>query len=271
MVVNKRAKSLLVDLGLSDYEAQAYMGLIGCQPASAYELAKTSGIPSAKIYETVKRLVEKGLAQPAADSKGRGQRYIALGAGDFVRSKRREVERKTAELEPVLSALSEQVEADFIWQLADDNSVYDKALELVEAAEETILVSLWPDELEILAGALEDAQARGVRIALVHYGPPQRRIGATFHHPAEETIYRERGGRGLTLVADGGGVVIATFFDDGRVEGAWSRNRAFVIVAEDYVRHDVYITKVTATLDAELKDCFGEDYRRLRDVFTPVD
>ena len=108
-------------------------------------------------------------------------------------------------------------------------------------------------------------------MALVHYGIPARRLGATYHHPAEETVRRERGGRGLTLVVDKRCVVIATFSDDGRVEGAWSRNRAFVFVAEDYIRHDVYITKVTATMDAELKRVFGSDYGKLRDVFEPVE
>ena len=81
---------------------------------------------------------------------------------------------------------------------------------------------------------------------------------------------RERGGRCLSLAVDSRCVVIATFFDDGRVEGAWSRNRAFVFVAEDYVRHDVYITKVTGTLDDALKARFGADYAELRDVFKSV-
>ncbi|MFT7693875.1 MAG: hypothetical protein ACI8P2_002504, partial [Candidatus Latescibacterota bacterium] len=76
-------------------------------------------------------------------------------------------------------------------------------------------------------------------------------------------------GRSLTLVVDSKSVVIATYLDNGRTEGAWSRNRAFVLVAEDYVRHDVYTTKLTAAMDAEIKRFFGDDYAALRDVFSP--
>jgi HTH-type transcriptional regulator, sugar sensing transcriptional regulator len=62
-------------------------------------------------------------------------------------------------------------------------------------------------------------------------------------------------------------VVIANFQVGGKVDGAWSRNESFVTVAEDYVKHDVYITKVTRFLGPEVVARFGENYSRLRDVF----
>ena len=271
MVVNNEAEQLLAELGLTEYEARAYVALLRCQPATAYELAKVSGIPSSKIYEQVNRLSAKGLAQPTSEQKDRGQSYIALNADDFVQSRREETMRKTEQLGPLLRAISNQGDADFIWQLTEAEAVYDKARQLVQNAAHSILVSLWPEELSRFEADLLEAEERGVRIALVHFGLPRKQIGATFHHPAEQTIYQEKGGRGLTLVADSQCVVIATFFDNGKVEGAWSRNRAFVIVAEDYIRHDVYITKVAATMDDQLKEHFGADYHFLRDVFEPVE
>jgi len=271
MVVNNEIKDLLIDLGLTEYEARAYVALMGSQPATAYELAKNAGIPSSKIYETVNRLQNKGLAQPVSADQDRGQRYMALNPEDFIYLKREETARKTSRLGPLLSAVSNQADADFVWKLTGAEPVLDKARQLIRQAEHNLLVSLWPEELEELEADLQDAEKRGVKIALVHFGVPHQRIGATFHHPAEKTLYEEKGGRGLTLVADSQAVVIATFFASGSVEGAWSRNRAFVIVAEDYVRHDVYITKVTATMDAELKKRFGDSYQELRDVFKPVE
>ena len=267
MVVNTTAKDLLLELGFSDNEALAYLSLLSCQPATAYELAKVSGIPSSKIYETASRLVDKGLIEPVSADSGRGQRYIALGAEDFVAARQQAVTRTTQALEPLLKAAGNGVEADFIWQLDTVEGVVDKARQLLQEAAETILISLWPEELDALRQALLAAEERGVSIALVHYGLPEETIGATYHHPVEDTVRRERGGRSLTLVADSRGVVIATLFDDGRVEGAWSRNRAFVFVAEDYIRHDVYITKVTAEMGAALQQKFGPDYARLREIF----
>ena len=38
-------------------------------------------------------------------------------------------------------------------------------------------------------------------------------------------------------------------------------------VAEDYVKHDVYIAKVTRFLEPEMRSRFGQQYEKLRDVF----
>ena len=267
MVVNTEAQGLLIDLGLTEYEARAYVALMQCQPATAYELSRISGIPSSKIYETVSRLEEKGLAQPTSEVRGRGQRYMALNSEDFMCQRREETTRKTARLGPLLSAIGSDPSADLIWKLTGRDPVLDRARQLIGQAGSFLLVSLWPEELHELETDLRKADARGVRIALVHFGAPASRVGATFHHPAERTLYDEKGGRGLTLVCDGLSAATATFFADGRIEGAWSRNRAFVTLAEDYVRHDVYITKVTATMDTELRGRFGDEYEDLRDVF----
>jgi hypothetical protein len=40
----------------------------------------------------------------------------------------------------------------------------------------------------------------------------------------------------------------ATIIDEDRIEGAWSSNRGFVTVTEDYIKHDIYIMKMSADL-----------------------
>ena len=76
--------------------------------------------------------------------------------------------RTTTALEPLLREAGNGVEADFIWQLDAGDAVFDKARQLLQDAETSILVSLWPEELRTLAEDLRDAESRGVRIALVH-------------------------------------------------------------------------------------------------------
>ncbi len=271
MVVNNEIKKLLIELGLTDYEARTYVALLLCQPATAYEVAKEAGIPSSKIYETVSRLLEKGVIQGVSDGKGRGQRYVALNSKDFIRTKQEEVLQKTDRLGTLLDSLKSEADTNLVWQLTTEDSIFNKAKQLIHQAEDNLLISLWPEELEELQEGLLDAVNRCVKVAMVHFGVPQTQIGATFHHPVEQSIYQEKGGRGLTVVADSQLVLMATFFQHGGVEGAWSRNHAFVTVAEDYVRHDVYITKVTAKMGVELRQEFGENYENLRDVFKPVE
>ena len=268
----KRAKEILVYLGLTDYEARAYITLLRCQPASAYEISKESGIPSSKVYETVSRLQDKGLTQPVPGKKGRGQQYIALNSKEFIYSKRAETIRMTDTLGPLLDSIGHSVDADLIWQIKDIGNLFDKASQLINEAEDSILISIWPDEVHKLHSDLTNAQNRGVKVAMLHFGDLQgyAPIGATFNHPGEDTIYSGKGARALTLVVDSRVVLIGTFYDSGEVEAVWSQNHGFVTVSEDYIRHDIYITKVTTLMAKELRQQFGKNFKDMRNVFKPI-
>lgn len=262
MDVSEQLKSL----GFTTNEAKAYLALLECQPATAYEIAKKAGLPTSKIYETVARLVNRAVFQATEDETGT-QQYYALNASDLMKSIRNKIIADTEQLLPELQKVPSNNQNNLIWPLLDDSQVQIKTLDNIHQAKKSILVSLWPEELAWSERALLDAETRGVRIALVHFGEPTRKIGATYHHHVEETLYNEKGGRGLTIVVDGSQVVIANFRAGGEVDGAWSRNPSFVTVAEDYIKHDVYITKVTRFLQSEVAARFGENYNKLRDVF----
>ena len=267
-----KAIALIQQLGFTAYEAKAYLGLLACQPASAYEVAKKSTVPTSKIYETLSKLVCKGVVQPTSSatnqSPGRqGQRYVALSPEDFSLQIRETALSQTRELLPLLEVLHDSPGGDFIWPLTTRGQIVAKASEMIHQSRSSLLVSCWPEELAWLEQDLREAENKGIKIALVHFGPPAQTIGATYHHPVEKTLYAEKGGRGLTLVADNRVVLIANFRQIGSIDAAWSKNQAFVTVAEDYVKHDVYITKVTRFLNKEMLARFGANYEKLRDVF----
>ena len=62
-----RARSLLTDLGLSGYEAAAYLTLLRREVFSAAELSRTSEIPRQRIHDVIASLEEKGLCQVVTD------------------------------------------------------------------------------------------------------------------------------------------------------------------------------------------------------------
>ncbi len=63
------AVARLIELGFSQYEAQAYVGLLGREPLTGYALANVTGIPQPKVYETL-RLADR-------EGRGRGHRLRA--------------------------------------------------------------------------------------------------------------------------------------------------------------------------------------------------
>jgi len=53
----------LRDAGLSEYEANAYVALLGVREQSGREVAKQSGVPPTRVFDVLKRLEEKGLVR----------------------------------------------------------------------------------------------------------------------------------------------------------------------------------------------------------------
>jgi hypothetical protein len=143
----------------------------------------------------------------------------------------------------------------------------EKAHRTILDAKKDLLVSIWKEELALLEAFFKTAREKGVRIAMVHFGVPSVRIGQVYPHPIEETLYKEKGGRGLVIVADSEIALMADVHADDKVEGAWSTNKGFVVLAEDYIKHDIYIMKVVKRFNRELVEKFGARYEHMRDVF----
>ena len=74
MTVQHAAVQRLMELGFSQYEAQAYVGLLGREPLTGYALANVTGIPQPKVYETLRRLTAKGVVR-------RDERVVAYVVG----------------------------------------------------------------------------------------------------------------------------------------------------------------------------------------------
>jgi len=257
--------SKLSELGLSKYEGKAYVALVQKNPCTAYEIGKASGIPSSKIYEVLRRLIDKGIIL-VLEEDGKPRRYIPQNPEEFLKSYKTGLGRVIDSLQGDLQTLQGQPEISYIWNILDFDRLAERARRMICAANHVILLSLWKEEFTLLEEELKTAEKRGVKIAVVHFGPPQLSIGQVYYHPIEDTLYTEKGGRGLVIVVDACEVLIGNVSYDGRTEGAWSRNKGFVAVAEDYVKHDIYIAKILRRFEKQLIERFGENYHKLRNV-----
>ncbi|MGW9128949.1 TrmB family transcriptional regulator, partial [Paenibacillus chitinolyticus] len=47
--------------GFNQYEAKAYMALVSLGASNAYQISKESGIPRARVYDTLDTLVSRGI------------------------------------------------------------------------------------------------------------------------------------------------------------------------------------------------------------------
>ncbi len=262
MVVNINTE--LMNLGLSEYEARTYTALLEEHPLTAYETAGQAGIPTSKIYGVIRKLLERQLILEVRENAKK--RYIPQDPEEFLSSYRYQINKRLNMLSSELKKPRESRNLSFIWNLKDMDQMMEKAERMILEAEDSILLSVWEDEYKSLEPFIDKKTAEGVKSAIVHFGPVSQKKENLFHHPIEDTLYQEKGGRGFTLVTDSSSALSGTISESGP-EGAWSRNRGFVTMAEDYIKHDIYIMKMVERFEPQMIKTFGEGYSLLRDIF----
>ena len=98
----QRAVELLQQIGMSGYEAKAYVALLGAStPMNGYEVAKASGVPRSTVYETLAKLVARGATSVVTNDDGTS-RYVALESSRFVDGMRRDTSATLEGLDVVI-------------------------------------------------------------------------------------------------------------------------------------------------------------------------
>lgn len=267
----------LMELGFSEYEARAYIQLTKAHPLTAYQTAKRSGIPSSKIYEVLAKLGERNAVMEITEN---GKRlFVPQHHRELLQRMRSRLDDTFDELERGLAQVDSGAGASYVWNISGYAELTELLQRKVRGAESAVLVSAWDPELKELSQVLAERESAGVRVAVIHFGPTSVRVGSMYRHPIADTLYEEKGGRGLVTVIDSSFAVMATIgpstasgipsgIPSGDVEGAWSENHGFVALAEDYVKHDIYVMKIVERFDDELVRRFGCNYHHLRDVYS---
>ncbi len=258
----------LVELGFSEYEAKIYLVLLRQHPSTGYEISKASGVPTSKIYENLRRLKNKGLIFSTEDNPDQAKKYIPIDPQELCSLFSRKIKRNLDQVAAALANNEPPQESSYIWAISGRDAILTKAESLIQQAKKTVLLSAWDEELEPLLEALEKAARRKARLAIINFGSLRPRFAMVFPHPIKDTIYNEKGGRGLTICADARTVLESIVGPEDQGQGAWSRNPAFVTVAEDYLKHDIYVMKVISRFDKLLTKTYGDGYQMWRDIFS---
>jgi sugar-specific transcriptional regulator TrmB len=266
----KAAISKLTRLGLTEYEAKAYTALLKENPATAYEIAKISGIPTSKIYEVFNKLETREMVQ-SIYGESRRKLFMPISPDEFVDNYRSTVDENLNAVKSELSDVKTGVDTTYTWHIKEYDNLIIKARRMLKTARESVLLLLWANEMEALNYSLQNAEGRGIKLAVIHYGPTDMRIKTIYRHPVTDTIYEQKNSRGFTLVADSKEVLTGKIDGKERTEAIWSMNESLVMMSEDYLRHDIYFLKLASRFNPLLQGTFGQRYEKLRDVFTDED
>ncbi|ERH03617.1 MAG: putative transcriptional regulator [Halorubrum sp. J07HR59] len=170
----------LQDLGLSDYESQAYQSLLNTGASTASELSEASEVPMGRIYDVLNRLEARSVT--ISQQGSRPKRYVAVEPETAVervlKAKKEELRERRERYEQIAAELPSQLKSQAtigskFWDVAvGPGPSGDLLLERLAAADTSILivfggpaVTLSPGEFNKRAVAqLQNALDKGVTV-----------------------------------------------------------------------------------------------------------
>lgn len=192
---------LLRELGFSDYEARAYISLVGAQSLNGYEVAKAAGMPRANVYNVLDKLTQRGAVKRMQAAKG--VRYTATRPADLMRQIDRHHGRTLAKAEKALTQLETAPTAAPVFNLDGYDTLMAQTRAMIDAAEQDLLIAVQPAEAAVLAPTLREARRRGVSITTLCMAACQHECGGCQGRVHRYNFAGHRDERWLLLVCDG--------------------------------------------------------------------
>jgi HTH-type transcriptional regulator, sugar sensing transcriptional regulator len=246
-------------LGMTEYEAKAYIGLLKNNPVTRYELAKLSGVPLPKVYETLDKMVANNWALAM---EGNPAKYVPLDIENFLSQFKRKFESAFVMLNNELPKVQKEKEEDYIWNLNDYQRIMDITRDMLCEAEKSVHLSIWADEAEELKDALANLP-QGVQVAAITFG--DFAIDNAINYTHGQQFYAKKN-RWFLAVVDNKRSVSGWRNDKGDWLGVWTENQGLVFLTLEYIKHDIYLWKIFNRFHVNLEEVFDKDYLLLRNV-----
>ncbi len=245
----------LQNLNFTQYESKAYLALLQQGNVTGYELAKNSGIPASKIYQVLNKLIAKEVVL-ALDSGP--VRYAPIPPEDVLNRFRGEFLNTIDLLSESLKEIytSHQQADNYIWNISGREAILNKIREIIDQAKLKLFMSVWDEEVEEIKDALLQANERGVETSIVHFGTALLGIGTEYRHGREHRIRQQRGARRIALEVDEERVILGHFLEDGSSNAVWTTNKGMVLLAKDYIIHDIYTIRMAEKFGREANEIF---------------
>jgi len=147
----KESVKLLREFGLNSYEAKAYVALLKIGRAPATEIAKESGIPPQRVYDSLKSLEEKGFVYVL---DGKPKLYVPVSIRDALlgriyqmkiefEKRERFLRELIVEVEELLSHFQQKEEKgkQEVFSLEGEKAIISRALSTISKAKRSVWIA----------------------------------------------------------------------------------------------------------------------------------
>lgn len=261
--------NLLNKIGLTDTEAKVYLTLSQNGSLTGYEASKIANVSRSKIYNTLQSLIDKGFVLFTQYESN--NRYVAVPISEISSKIKNEMSNNLEKLEESFSIFPLKINMDNIWHIKNYDNIFQKCREIIKNSTKEILIQIWYEDLNNILEEIIEFQKKSKNIAVVVFGAPKDidipELKNLYFHGMGEEKKKEMGGRWITLVSDFKEVIFGQIISKFIADVIWTESKPMVMLAGEYVRHDVYFYKSAVTLPNEMKQKFGNDLEKIRDIF----
>ncbi len=260
---------LLNKIGLTDTEAKVYLALLQNGSLTGYEASKFAGVSRSKIYVVLECLINKGFVLYTQYENN--NKYSAFPINEIADKVQDETDHVLTELTGSLGIFPQQTNMDDIWHIRRTPNVFAKCREIIKRSRDELLIQIWDDDLPYLLNHLQAAEEKEIRTGIVIFNADEKSeipLRNYYRHGMTGEKKDEMGGRWITLVSDMEEVVFGQIINDSIAEVIWTESRPMISLAAEYVRHDIYFYKCFNEFPELMKEKFGEDLGRIRDIYS---
>lgn len=251
----------MMEIGINKYESKAYVSLVKRPGITAYELSKLSGVPQAKIYETMSKLLDKRLVNIIGDNP---IKYAPVDFNDYLDNYKRNIGKTVKFLKDNIKEKSSDNKVSYIWHLEGKENILHKIKKIFQDTKKFVYLEAWKKEYDFLKDELRKLEEEGIEIVTVLYGHTDEKIGEVYFHQMDDMEDNVKAyGRWFTLISDGNQSLFATFKEE-NVQGIWTENKSFMLMAESFIIHDIFLAQIYKKYKNELDEDFGPNLREIR-------
>ncbi|MXR40587.1 TrmB family transcriptional regulator [Halobaculum sp. WSA2] len=145
----EEAIGVLQQLGLKEYEARCFVGLTRLNTGTAKKLSELTEVPRTRVYDAIRVLEAQGLVEIQHSSP---QQFRAVPLEEATETLRDQYEERVERLQNALETVDVVEDEDEspvqqIWALAGRDSIENRADQLLETAEDEIVLVLGDESL----------------------------------------------------------------------------------------------------------------------------
>lgn len=197
----EKASRTLESIGLSNYEARAYIALVAHGYGDAETIAETSGIPRTSSYKVLQSLCQKGFAM---STSGRPRIFKPEEPEKLKKKIIPPITDTFDKLETLSEIMRDRGEPQLVYTITGKSRVIAKIGELLDKSSKSVIIAS-PNFHEIrapLAKKMDNAIGRGVGITII--------TGAGQKVPENAKIVRKDGLIASDVIIDGTTALLAS-------------------------------------------------------------